>query len=64
MMDNVPALLTVREAAEELFGAYSSNTRKRIYQMIENDQIEGLRIGNGRTIFIPRRCVEGLRGDV
>ncbi len=64
MMDNSPALLTVREAAEELFGAHSPTTRKRIYQMIEDKQIEGLRIGNGRKLFIPRRCVERFRGDV
>ena len=36
-------LLTVREAAEELFGEYSETTRKRVYRMIEVEIIKSVR---------------------
>ena len=37
------ALLTVREAAVELFGEFNEPTRKRGYRMIEGEMIKSVR---------------------
>ncbi len=43
-------LLTVREAAIELFGEYNQTTRKRVYRMIEVEMIKSVRSGSRHYI--------------
>ena len=44
------ALLTVREAAVELFGEFNETTRKRVYRMIEVEIIKSVRSGSRHYI--------------
>jgi DNA-binding transcriptional regulator YhcF (GntR family) len=44
------ALLTVREAAVELFGEFNETTRKRVYRMIEVEMIKSVRSGSRHYI--------------
>ena len=44
------ALLTVREAAVELFGEFNETTRKRVYRMIEVEMIKSVRSGSRHFI--------------
>lgn len=56
------ALLSVREASEEIFGKFSSGNRKRVYELINDGKLETVRIGKGQY-FIPRRVINEWRGD-
>mgnify|MGYP003132312339 CR=1 FL=1 len=64
-----PALLTVAQAAEALFGEYSSVTRKRLYSLIQSGAIKAIRHGSKHDskrktrYWIPLREIKALRGD-
>ena len=44
------ALLTVREAAVELFGEFNETTRTRVYRLIEGEMIKSVRSGSRHYI--------------
>ena len=50
-MSREPALLTIREATEELFGGYNLSLRKRVLNLIAANEIDCLR--DGRNYFCP-----------
>lgn len=55
-----PALLTIREATEELFGSYNLSLRKRVLNLIAANEIDCLR--DGRNYFLPRTLINKWKG--
>lgn len=61
---NAPALLTVDQAVEAIFGEISPSSRNTLYKLIKSKQIESVRSDGDRSrIFIPLRAIKALRGE-
>jgi hypothetical protein len=62
--DNRPALLSLGQAAEALFGNKTDNNKRKVKRLCTDGEISAITISGERdTLYVPLSAIKAWRGD-